>query len=235
MSRSNEKEDTMSVQWAEYNVEIRIRDRIIGGIPVIPEGEDRADAYEKWARGQGVEEQDPSYPEPLHEALADDPEMPVTTEEVEGLETGFRKSDELGVYIEARQVKAMIRESAQRLGLIKDMRGMRQVIQHDLIVRAPDGSQKLPLGIAEPSGKDSRPISVVTRQGPRTAIKRFEYATQPTIRFVVRVLRGGVAKDLFGGEQLATVLEFGSELGLGADRSQGEGTFDVVSIEEGTP
>jgi hypothetical protein len=226
----------MTISWDTYDVSIAVIGRLVGGIPVVPEGTDRADAYESWARGQGVEE-DPSFARSLPETLADDPDMPVTQEQVEGLETGFRR-DQDGIYIEARQVKAMLREAAQRLGIIKKVRGSRQVLQHDLNVRAKDGSQKLRMvGVTEPSGKDHRPISVVTRQGPRTAIKRFDFVEQPRIDFVVRILAGGVGVTSSGAPLidepvLRDMLEFGGELGLGADRSQGEGVFHLVSLEK---
>jgi hypothetical protein len=214
--------------WAKYRTTITIEDRLVGGIPVVPAGADRADAYEQWARGQGVE---PPASEELAGMLAEEDDMPVAVADVEGLETGFR-SDEEGLYIEARQVKAMLREAAQRLGLIKRTRGLRQVVQHDLHVRATDGSQKLHLGRAEPDGRDQRPISVVTRQGPRTAIKRYAYVTQPTLVFDVLVLAGGVGDGLVGPDELRAMLELGGMLGLGADRSQGEGCFRLISTEE---
>jgi hypothetical protein len=133
--------------------------------------------------------------------------MPVAVAEVEGLETGFRQ-DGQGIYIEARQVKAMLREAAQRLGIIKQVRGARQVVQHDLYVRALDGSQKLRLNynglsVIEPHGKDQRPISVVTRQGPRTAIKRFEYVTERSVTFDIRLLADGVGDGLLTSRSCA--------------------------------
>lgn len=232
----------MALQWDTYDVEIQVDDRLVGGIPIIPEGADRADAYEKWARGQGVE-QDSSFDQPLHDKLAADPEMPVMVaeDEVAGLQTGFRKGED-GVYIEARQIKAMLKEAAQRLGIVKKVRGSRQVLQHDLLVRAADGSQRLYLGVEEPSGHDSRPISVVTPQGPRTAIRRFDYVNQPTVRFVLQVLAGrldehgtlntGIGNGLVTEQDLSDMLELGQTLGIGADRSQGAGTYTLVSIEK---
>jgi hypothetical protein len=229
----------VAVKWHEFDVEIALRDKMIGGIPVIPEGVDRADAYEKWARGQGVEDTGEN-DQTLAEALAAEPDMPVTADEVEGLMTSFRH-DETGVYIEARQIKSMIREGAQRLGLIKSTRGMRQVIQHDVIVRAidaptPKDSQKIRLldkdGAVktEPDGRLERPISVITRQGPRTAIKRADYIEDAIILFRIKVLSGGVADGLMDIEKLQDVFDYAGETGLGADRSQGEGCFDVVSM-----
>jgi hypothetical protein len=38
--------------WNRYRVVIRFEDRLVGGIPIVPEGAGRADAYESWARGQ---------------------------------------------------------------------------------------------------------------------------------------------------------------------------------------
>jgi hypothetical protein len=233
----------MAVSWDIYNVEIQINDRLVGGIPIVPEGEDRADAYERgWLKKV---EDDPEFEKPLAEALAEDPDMPtkpVSVDDIGGLETGFRRDDE-GIYIEARQVKAMLREAAQRLGFINNIRGARQVLQHDLNVRAETGSfsQKLRLYNEDgtnfdPDGKDMRPISVITAQGPRTAIKRFEYSSQPRIRFIIRVLAGGIAykggKQLIGEAELADMLDFAQDLGLGADRSQGEGTYTLISLEK---
>lgn len=217
---------------------IELEGRLVGGIPVVPEGADRADVYEKWARGQGVEEA-PEFEKPLHEVLAADPDMPVdvAVEEIVGPSTGFR-ADEQGIYIEARQVKAMIREGAQRLGYIQSVRGTRQVIQHDVHVRAVGGrGQKLRfvrdgVALTEVDGMDSRPIAVVTRQGPRTTIKRFQYVEDCEISFDVLLLKGGVGDGIVQPEHLQRIFEFGGFLGLGADRSQGEGTFSVVLIEE---
>lgn len=218
------------IRYHRFTATIQFDDRIVGGIPVVPEGADRHDTYEAWARGQKVEDA-PGYTETLPEALADDPDMPVAvaTDEIEGLATGFR-SDDQGLYVEARQVKAMLRESAQRLGLIKTTRGVRQVLQHDLHVRAVDGSQKIRLGVTEPTGRDQRPISVVTRQGPRTTIKRFDYVSQPSFTFVVLLLADGIGDGLLDEGKLRDMLEFGGMIGLGADRSQGEGTFRLNEL-----
>jgi hypothetical protein len=230
------------ITFYEYDVLIKLRERLVGGIPIIPEGADRADAYEKWARGQGVEP-DTDFEQSLPDALAEDPDMPVAVavDDVAGLETGFKRDSNGGLYIEARQVKAMLREAAQRLGHIKRHKGMRQIIQHDLYVRSPeDATQKLYLSRLAPDGKETRPISVITRQGPRTALKRFEYVTEPEIAFRIRVLAGGIGEEVFGKtikerdnqreEILLSMLELGCELGLGADRSQGEGTFDILAF-----
>lgn len=216
----------MTIAWTTYEAEIQFRDRCIGGIPLVTPDQEAAGVYSAWQHGQKVVD-DPAFAEPLAAVLAVDPDMPIAEETGQG----FRRDDEQGLYLEARQVKAMLKEAAQRLGYIKNTRGTRQVLQHDLHVRAVDGSQKLYLARTEPDGVDMRPISVITPQGPRTSLKRFEYVTAATLRFRVKVLAGGLGEGLIGDEQLHDMLELGGELGLGADRSQGEGTFDLVTIE----
>jgi hypothetical protein len=218
------------ITYRTYTTTIRFRDRLVGGIPAADPDADSVDLYEKWARGQGVENA-PGFDQTLPESLAADPDMPVAVADIAGPQMKFRSNDD-GLYVEARQVKAMLREAAQRLGMIKTTRGTRQVLQHDIHVRGLDGSQKLPLGCQEPDGTDMRPISIVTPQGPRTALKRFDYVTERELTFVIRVLAGGVGDGIVGPEQLRDMLELGGDLGLGADRSQGEGTFEVVAFEE---
>lgn len=216
----------MSLTWTTYTATIEISDRLIGGIPITNEG-DRPDAFKGWLRGQQLDNTDV---ESLADTLTDVPDMP-TGDGEEVLGTSFRADDD-GLYIEARQIKAMLREAAQRLGIIKRVRGSRQVVQHDLHIRGTDGSQKIHLGRTQPDGTDTRPISVMTPQGPRTSIKRFDYVVAPTLVFEIRLLDGGVGAGLIGEEELRDMLELGGMLGLGADRSQGEGTFILVSLEE---
>jgi hypothetical protein len=221
------------LSWDTYTVTIQFNDRCIGGIPIASEN-GRIDVYRGWLKGQDIED-DPTFTKPLAEALADDPDMPVASDdEVVGI-SGFRRDDN-GLYIEARQVKAMLKEAAQRLGYVKAKRGARQVLQHDLHVRASNGAgQKLYLGKSEPDGIETRPIAVVTPQGPRSSIKAFEFVTnEQRLSWRVRVLADGIGNGIIGEDELSAMLELGQELGLGADRSQGEGTFTLERFERET-
>jgi CRISPR/Cas system CMR-associated protein Cmr1 (group 7 of RAMP superfamily) len=67
----------------------------------------------------------------------------------------------------------------------------------------------------------------MTMQGPRSSLKKFDYVNRPRITFQLRVLNDGVITE----EILRTILAYCQETGLGADRSQGAGTFDVVAFE----
>ncbi len=69
----------------------------------------------------------------------------------------------------------------------------------------------------------------MTARGPRTALKRSDY-----ISGVKLVCRLEVLDDNFITESmLRTILDYASENGLGADRSQGYGTFTYELVAEG--
>lgn len=215
------------IDWNYFDANLRFRERLIGGIPIIPSGADPIAVYQGWLKGQGLDTADAA---DLADSLNADETKPPSAPDDPQLANGFRRTEDGELFIEARQVKALLRESAQRLGIIKQVRGSRQVLQHDIHVRALDGTQRLLLGRTEPDGFEGRPISVITPQGPRTSIKRFEYVERAEIAFRVKILAGGVGNGLVDLEKLSDMLELGQDLGLGSDRSQGDGTFDVVSL-----
>lgn len=221
-----------------YSVHLLLDDRIVGGVPALELDKNaRAEQVESWIKTQSGKDVPPQL---AKEALGD-PDHPEGNEE-DGSPLNVFKRDEKGLFVEGRQVKAMLRESAQRLGLLTSKRGTRQVIQHDIHVRAPEDteSQKLYLErvdahgemnyITAPDGIDERPISVMTRQGPRTAIKRSEFVMRPHVRFDIYVLADGMGKNLVGSKELANMLDLSQWLGLGADRSQGAGCFEVKGV-----
>jgi hypothetical protein len=220
-----------------YTTHIRMEDRLVGGIPALEgEPEARQKQLDAWVKAQAGTPAPPN----LSDEIAADSDIP---DMEDGTPLNTFKRDHLGLYIEGRQVKAMMREAAQRLGFLQSKRGTRQVIQHDIHIRNTEDtdSQKLyimrfdpqsgELRVLErPDGIDERPISVITRQGPRTALKRSEYCIQPDIRFDIFILHDGLGKGIIGARELAGILDLGQWLGLGADRSQGAGGFDVVNV-----
>lgn len=68
--------------------------------------------------------------------------------------------------------------------------------------------------------------------GPRTALKRYDFVQAPvTLRWNVRYLNDGVVDEAL----VRLLLEYGGWNGLGADRSQGNGQFEVVEVKEIDP
>jgi hypothetical protein len=225
-----------------YTTVLEFNDRVIGGIPIVSE-EKKAKVYANWLKGQHVEDTGEDG-RSLLETLEADQGMPVLTVEADDQPTTGFKKDAKGLYLEARLIKANIRESAQRLGLIKDKRGARQVLQHDLHVRAPGtitgpDAQHIYLYdqdshnvIRVPTDLESRPIAVMTPQGPRNAIKRYEVVEGAYLQFDILVLANGLGKGIMTEENLRLILDNGGFHGLGADRSQGEGTYVVKEFTQ---
>lgn len=146
---------------------------------------------------------------------------------------GFYRDEEKGIYIEARQLKAMIKQCASVLGITKAKRGSKQILHEGADVKALDGGDRIWLGKQQADGYEEGPVHVMTPQGPRTALKRVDYVANVEIEFLVWVLGTAPQADHHIGEpELIEVLTFAQENGLGADRSQGQGKFDVVEFEQ---
>ena len=170
------------------------------------------------------------------------------------------RSDDQGIYLEGRCVKAMLKELSQVTGLIDSVRGSRQLWQHGVAVtttdaKTPTGDDRLRFHrgnkpIKEADGYREEPVHAMTPQGPRTSIRRNDYlADGVTIEFTIWVLEK-LAKAAKKGDEngdavsktvridekyLARVRAASGQNGLGANRSQAKGRFEVVEagiIEE---
>jgi hypothetical protein len=78
----------------------------------------------------------------------------------------------------------------------------------------------------EPDGTDERVVHVMTAMGPRSSFKKYDYYDAPEISFTLKVLNDGVVTE----HHLRTILEYAQDNGLGADRSQGFGQFDLMEF-----
>lgn len=192
--------------WQKFEVEIQMRNRIVGGIPKSEE------MIKGWLQSRGLEDLEESTKEEMADQLT------------EGQWQGFKKDDD-GLYIEARQVKAMLKEAANIIRHIIKFKGpMRARLAERLFV-TPD---HISLSCEEPTDCFERPIHVMTRLGPRTALKRCDFVEKAKLVFDLWLLNDG---KITGG-QLAQLFQYAGEAGLGADRSQGEGKFDVLKLED---
>lgn len=200
----------MTELWKQYEVELQVS-KIGGGIPRHPE------MVKRWqeARG-GNEEQIAASVESLGTQALDD------TEDVKALWTGFC-SDEKGLYIEDRNVKAMIKESANIVKEVVGVKALKSKVAERVFVKP----KRIYLGKMEPDGMHEKPIHVMTRQGPRTALKRLDYCKDVKVSFGLKVVADKVVTE----GVLRVIFEHGSENGLGSDRSQGFGTFEILRFE----
>lgn len=217
--------------FQEYRVRLEFRDRIYGGCPSDPK------IIEGWLRskaGISVEtEVQQAVLRTLRE-LGHDIDPDATYEQVseairevaDERQVNRFKTDDDGLYVEGRQVKAMLKEccnimfAGERWGRTK--KGPRNFLAERIFVK-PD---RIHLGALAPSGIDTFVCHTVGRDGPRSSLNAVEYVVHPTVEFVVWSLNNEVTED-----QWASIWVAAQENGLGARRSQQGGQFDVTLWE----
>ena len=209
-----------------YKVRLQVRGRICGGTPKNP---DLIDAWLKAKTGHN---------DKLTEEQAAEIRETLMSETEENNWTTFQ-ADATGLFLPARNVKAMFKESSTLLGITKKKRGSKQILQHAFEIKGENGSDRIYLRDEKGNpkrthdGDEENPIHVVGPQGPRTALKRFDYCERPIIEFEVWVFKTQPAETRHIGEkELEAMLVFSQENGLGANRSQGYGKHDILAFEK---
>lgn len=139
---------------------------------------------------------------------------------------GFKR-DEKGLYIEGRQLKSGLKEAASvavAAGKLS-LRGwgktnknlLNYLSEHVFVVE-----ERLHLGVAEASGVNQR--FVHTWRGD--AIQYEEYVTDAKIHFTV------ITDHDFTRKEWGMIWLTGQQQGIGASRSQGYGTYELVEWEQ---
>lgn len=215
----------MKELYTEYDIVLQVRERICGGIPVDEK------TIENWLKGRGVLPKEAAARAKL---IRDEVGAEEYAEEAAKSSWTTFKRDETGIYLEPRQIRALIKESSFILELTKNVRGLRQRLQHGLVIK-PDRIYLTRNGtpIQEVDGQAEGPIHVMGPQGPRTALKRQDYVLAPVITFKVRVVNpiGKEETDYLKEDMLRAIFKWAEDgIGLGASRSQDEGKFDIVTF-----
>jgi hypothetical protein len=204
--------------YSVYRVKIALRDRIYGGMPRNKE------LIKAWV------ESTTGYSDEQAVKLTQDNAELVVNEVAEKCWIGF-PGDAEGLFVPARNIKAMLKQSASMLRITKTKVGSKQILAEGMEVKALDGSDKIRLGVTEPHGTEEKAIHVMTAQGPRTALKRQDYVEKPVLEFEIWVLKTAPGENRHVGEKdIVQILRHAQENGCGASRSQGDGKFDVVEF-----
>ena len=220
--------------WIHADVEIRVTERIVGGVPrAIP-------AVLGWIQ-KNMPALSPEAAEKLATSTLE--EIPELPPEINRFGWITFKKDPVGVYYEGRCMKAAFKEGANilremlvahdkkasgeasksKFNSLKAKIAERLFVDDSRIHLYRDGQP-----IKEVDGTEERAIHVMTPQGNRDALKRSDYVLVPTLKFHIRYLADG----LITPGLINQFLEYMGHNGIGADRSQGEGKFTVVSFTE---
>ena len=220
--------------WDYYSLTLKV-ERLVGGLPKHPEIVKRWQEA-KWPANPEAKltPEDPQTPEEAAARITESMGAQALAAEdaVAGIWTGFAERNG-SLVLEHRQVKAMLKESANVVKALPNMRKLNtkgeskeMPLRARLAERVFVKPHWIPLGVSEPSDSPERPIHVMTSQGPRTALKRTDVIDDVEIHCTLKVLNDGVITEAI----LRTILDHGSENGIGTDRSQGNGQFDFVLI-----
>ncbi|MDP3766480.1 MAG: hypothetical protein Q8S13_00560 [Dehalococcoidia bacterium] len=228
--------------WKKLRVAIQIRDRLHAGKPA------QLDAANAMLAARGLGD----VVEAREQARPDEERAEEVVEE--GLCEFHRRDGKPGIWLPSNNVKACLKENASVLGYRMDatppskrkekdvdedgkatprkkLQGLRGAMHEGVFVCGTEADDRdwLYLG-TEPAGIHQAVAHTTGPKGPRASIKRNEYVERVRIVFEVWIARA--IADKIPDETLADVLLHAQEHGIGANRSQGYGRFDVVSVDE---
>jgi len=158
-------------------------------------------------------------------------------------------SDPIALYLDCYQAKAMLKQSASMLGIFKKRIGTKQVCSEGMEVKGLQHERRLHFQkknsdaspdqtysyVEKPTGTYEATVHVTTAKGKVSGIKRVDYLEEEglILSFEVWILKTDSNEKRHVGEKdLVEILKFSQENGLGADRSQGYGKFDVVEFRK---
>jgi hypothetical protein len=205
--------------WNSYQVELTAT-RLTGGFPANPR------LIESWLSSKKAPKEALDAAKVQLERLAE-----IDLEETHMVV--FWRDRNLVAHYESRAFKAALKEGANILKGMLDVKNFRARLAERVFVDPRIGGCEIRCRCGEAHHPEDffhveeRPIQVMTMQGPRTSIKRVEYALEVPISFRIRVLNDGVIQE----SQLKTILEYLQDNGIGADRSQGSGTYSLERFE----
>jgi len=145
------------------------------------------------------------------------------SEEVERGFATFKRDDE-GLYYEARCVRGHIKDCANQLQGLLGIKALKAKVANKVYVEP----QKIRLNIDVPDGNETRIIHAMTNRGPRSSFKFIDYVTDARLKFSLRVLDDGVIDKGI----LEAIFEYGGTHGIGQERSQDWGKYNLVKLQE---
>jgi len=215
------KEENM---WKKYEVELRFTTPFASSTPKNPKDIEamliaRAPSEPELKKRMEAGEQITSIPD-LAEEVAEEVEA---SEQVERGYATFKRDDK-GLYYEARCVRAHIKDCANILQGFEGIKALKSKVANRVYV----GPAKIYLDKQAPDGNEMRIVHAMTPKGPRSSLKTIDYVDRPILRFTLKVLDDGVIDE----EILNAIFEYGGEHGMGQERSQDWGKYELVKLEE---
>lgn len=202
--------------WKRYEVELKFTTPFASSTPKNPKDIEAM----LLARAPSKPPEDPTPLPELAEKVAEEVEA---GEEVERGYATFKRDDE-GLYYEARCVRAHIKDCALQLQGLLGIKAFKSKVANRVYVEPT----KIYLDKSEPDGNETRIVHAMTMKGPRSSLKTIDYVDKPTLKFRLKVLDD----DVIDRDILEDIFEYGGEHGMGQERSQDWGKYELVKLEE---
>lgn len=219
--------------FQEYEGELQFNKWVMGGVPRNPEiveawlrtkwkdqatDDDIKQAVLRTLREQGI----------AVEAGATYEQVVAASKDVaqEHATNGFKRDPERGLYLESRCLKAALKEAMNVCFGAERMGPTRKGAKSFLAERVFPSVDDLYFGMQEPTGLHLFIGHTSGPQGRQSNLTYHEYCERPRVRFRLKVLYDAIPSTMW--PVLWTFMEMN---GLGALRSQGFGTFDLLKWE----
>lgn len=226
--------------FTRYRATLQVRGKLMGGIPKDPK------IIQGWLKSKAKIDQDDELlratVRTLREQGIDVPDQITSFADIEeivdqaaSLKTtnGF-KQDATGLYLEARCIKAMLKEAVSilysgkkwTLGQKADGKDYGKAPRSIAAERVFVEPEHIYLGRTQPDDVDLQITHVDSPTGKKTSLTYIEYVVQPSITFDVLVTEDSIKQD-----DWARIWVQAQENGLGARRSQEFGKFDILGFD----
>lgn len=202
--------------WKNYDVELRFVTPLASSTPKNPKDIEAM----LLAKMPSKKPEDAVPIDELAEQVAEEVEA---TEEAERGYATFKR-DENGLYYEGRCVRAHIKDCANVLQASLGIKALKSKVANRVYVFPA----KIYLDKTEPDGSETRIIHAMTPKGPRSSLKTIDYVNDAVLKFRLKVLDDGVV----GENLLKAIFDYGSIHGMGQERSQDWGKYELVKLVE---
>jgi len=207
------KKDEKLALWARYKVKMRFNYRLCGSVPqskqIVP----------LWLQSR-MPKKKPDDAKPIEEI---EKEVQDSIEDtVERTTLGFQM-DDVGLWVRGGTIKAHLKDCANQIKDVLKIKAFKSKVANmvyleDYKVYLIKGKSK---AFREPDGSYEQPVHIMTRQGPRNALKVINYVEKPSFEFVLLLMDH---KEVTF-KNLQAIFEYGSVHGYGGERGMGEGRY----------
>ena len=222
--------------WNQYRISLQFEGEFGGQIP-------RSESEIKTMLEHRMPTRKPEGAVPIDElALEVASQVDVQDEDDEEYLPGwstFKRNQKGALMYEGRCVRGHLKDCALQVKEffpeIKNFRSkvVNRLYVNDTLIPIKDENGNTLVDIED---TEVRFIQVMTRQGPRSAIKYIDYVTNPAFDVTIKLLNDTrnpkTTRDIITIDHISAILEYGSVHGMGAERSQGWGRYTVTDITE---